>query len=182
MKKIVVLFNLLLLTVTVILVGCGEPDVYDMMEKSNREEIERRLGMTQEERDAEDQAEQEAKEEEERQLAEKWKKEEEQKQWELDNTDEIYYKVSRYSPDKKFIEEGKFVLVPISKTTLEQHKFHNRGYSETLDNKAILVEFNFFDEGAPDSKFDIYRVIWKKGNRSEALRAGIAYRSISRGW
>jgi len=180
MRKIVVLSNLLLLTV--ILVGCGEPDVYDMMEKSNREEIERRLSMTQEERDAEDVAEQKAKEEEERQLAEKWKKEEEQKQWELDNTDEIYYRVSRYSPDKKYIEEGKYVLVPLSNSELEQHKFHNRGFSETLDNKAILVEFNFFDGGAPDSKFDIYRVIWKKGSRSEALRAEIAHRDLSRGW
>lgn len=179
------LFSILyLISFIVFLVGCGEKDVYDLMEEDRQREFERRQSLTQEERDAEDLAIQQEKEQKKREYEEEQKQREEQEKWDLENTDLIYYDVSRYSANGKFIVEGKFYLTPTSTYKLEQHNFENRGYNNQFaeDVKGFVADASFFNGFPPDGKFDIYYVKWKKGSRDEAISVGRAYRNISRGW
>ncbi|WP_203557001.1 hypothetical protein [Bacillus sp. B15-48] len=62
------------------------------------------------------------------------------------------------------------------------HNLENRGFDKDLDHKMIVVDSSFFSGSPPSGKFDIYYVVWKKGERDEAVRVGLGYYSVSRGW
>lgn len=136
---------------------------------------------SQEEREAEER-EKQKEEEEAQKRKEEIDKMVQQKEWEKENTDEICYRVGRYSKDGKFVESGMYTLSPESSSKLNMHGLANRGFNKELDNKFVVVDTSFFQGFPPGSKFDIYCVVWKKGSRSEAVRVDIGYRDISRGW
>lgn len=118
-------------------------------------------------------------------LAKKKEEEEEQKrkaEWELANTDQICYRVGRYSKDGKTVESGKYTLSPASGSKLKMHGLENKGFNSELDSKFLVVESSFFQGFPPGSQFDIYCVVWKKGSRTEAVRVDIGHSDISRGW
>lgn len=154
-----------------VLTGCGEKDVYDMMRENE-------MNKTAAEIEAELKAEEVAEQEREAEQKEK----EEQIQWELENTDQIHYSINRYSENGKTIVGGKYTLIPVSSSKLETHKLKNRGYDRELDDQFLVVDRSFFGKSTPSGKFDIYYVVWEKGNRENAVRVGLGYRSISRGW
>lgn len=161
------------------LVGCGELDVYDMLEIMEEEEKERIKNMTPEERKAEeDKAAQLKAEEEAEFLAEL-----EQEEWESKHADLIYYRISRYSSDGKFVDNDRYSLTPISETKLQMQNFKNRGFNNDLDSKSLVVNSAFLG-GEPRGKFDIYAVVWTHGGRAleDMIRVEVAYQDISRGW
>lgn len=136
---------------------------------------------SQEELKAEEQKKQ--KEEEEAQKRkEEWEQMEKQKAWEKENTDEICYRVGRYSKNGKTVDAGMYTLSPESGSKLNMHGLANRGFNKELDNKFLVVDTSFFQGFPPGSRFDIYCVVWKKGSRSEAVRVDIGHHDISRGW
>ncbi|OXL97082.1 hypothetical protein [Bacillus sp. KbaB1] len=137
--------------------------------------------ISQEERKAEE-LEKKKEEEEAQKRKEEWEQMEKQKEWEKENTDEICYRVGRYSKDGKFVESGMYTLSPASAQKLNMHGLANRGFNPELDSKFLVVDSNFFQGFPPSSKFDIYCVVWKKGSRSEAVRVDIGHSDISRGW
>lgn len=170
---------LMLFLMSLFLVGCGEPDVYDMLEKMKKEELERIENMTEEERKAEEEKVAQIKAEEEA----KYLAELEQAKWEIEHTDMIYYSISRYSSDGKFVDPDRYVLRPLTETKLQMHKFENRGFNSYLDSKGIVVNSAFLG-GTPRGKFDIYAVVWTSGGREleDKVRVEVADLNISRGW
>ncbi|MEC0282652.1 hypothetical protein [Terribacillus saccharophilus] len=170
------------LIMIIILAGCSEKDVYDVMRESRQEEYKRIQRMSTEEREAEELAKKEDQEKEKSEQKAEQIQRDEKESWEENNTDKIYYQINRYSEDGKFIVEGKYTLTPISKSDLKIHKFENRGFNSDLDNDNILVVDRNFFEYTPSGKFDIYVVLWEKGSRQKAVSVDLAYRNVSRGW
>lgn len=161
------------------LVGCGEPDVYDMLEQMEKEELKRIKNMTEEERKAEEEKTAQIKAEEEA----KYLAELEQAEWESEYADVIYYKISRYSSDGKFVDKDKYLLTPLSETKLQMYKFKNRGFNANLDSKSVIVNSAFLG-GVPRGQFDIYAVVWTRDGRAleDMIRVKVAHLDISRGW
>ena len=174
LKYIYFVFSLFLV---VCIAGCGEPDVFDMLDKMREEERERVANLTPEEREVEELA-REREIEEEKRVKEA---EREQYLWELDNTDLIHYKISRYSSDGIYVDEGKYILTPLlDETHLDMRKLKNRG----VNSESSLIVNDAFLGGSPNGKFDIYYIVWLAGGREpeDVVRVGVGYEDISRGW
>ncbi|MDM5192330.1 hypothetical protein QUG02_04970 [Bacillus hominis] len=164
MKKLLLLIGFM--SLFTVLTGCSDDSSYRL---------------SQEEREAEELEKKKEEEEAQKRKAE-WEQMEKQKEWEKENTDEICYRVGRYSKNGKTVDSGMYTLSPESGSKLKMHDLENRGFNKELDSKFLVVESSFFQGFPPSSKFDIYCVVWKKGSRSEAIRVDIGHHDISRGW
>lgn len=170
----------ILAVLSLFLVGCGEPDIWDLVEQAEKEEAKRLKNMTEEERKAEEEAEAQRKAEKEAERESRLA----QLEWEEEHTDKIHYRISRYSADGVWVVEDKYLLSPMPDTDekLERHSFSNRGYDPELD-KSIIVNSAFLG-GVPSGKFDLYEIIWKKDGRAQedVIRVEVAHEDFSRGW
>ena len=117
MKRLLLLIGFM--SLFTVLTGCS---------KNNQQNI------SQEEREVEELAKKKEEEEEQKRKAE-WEQMGKQKEWELANTDQICYRVGRYSKDGKTVESGKYTLSPASGSKLKMHGLENKGFNSELDSK-----------------------------------------------
>lgn len=152
-----------------VLTGCYDPDLNEKFEA-------KMLAAHQEEEKAEQER---IKEQEE--VAKKWDEIEKRKQWEIENTDKIHYRISRYSEDGIFVDEDKFNIYPQSDDYLKTLDLHNRGWNDDLDKDFHMVVDSSFFGIYPSGPFNKYYILWEKGSRDNIVRVEAAHINVS-GW